>query len=121
MDMRSTRLIVAAAVVFAGSLSRATATREAAATSPQATQPASGERTYVGSQSCRKCHTATYERWSKTRMANVVVDPRTRPDVILPDLSKPDPLVTFTRDDIAFTYGSKWKQRYFKKVGDDFF
>ncbi len=30
-------------------------------------------------------------------------------------LSKPDPLVKFTKDDIAFVYGSKWKQRYFTK------
>ena len=64
---------------------------------------------------------ATYERWTKTRMANVVTDPQVRPDAIIPDLSKPDPLVTFKRDDIAFVYGSKWKQRYFTKVGDDYF
>ena len=54
-------------------------------------------------------------------MANVVLDPKDHPEAIIPDLSKPDPLVTFTKDDIAFVYGSKWKQRYFKKVGDDYF
>ena len=54
-------------------------------------------------------------------MANVVRDPRDYPDAIIPALSKPDPLVTFSKDDIAFVHGSKWKQRYFKKVGDDFF
>jgi predicted CXXCH cytochrome family protein len=54
-------------------------------------------------------------------MANVVRDPREHPDAILPDLSRPDPLVTFTRDDIAFVYGSKWKQRYFTRVGDDYY
>ncbi len=54
-------------------------------------------------------------------MANVVQDPKEHPDAIIPDLSKPDPLLTFTKSDIAFTYGSKWKQRYFKKVGDDYF
>ena len=54
-------------------------------------------------------------------MANVVRDPREHPDAIIPDLSKPDPLVTFSKDDIALVYGSKWKQRYFKKVGDDYF
>jgi predicted CXXCH cytochrome family protein len=50
-----------------------------------------------------------------------VRDPKTHPDAIIPDLSKPDPLVTFTKDDIAFVYGSKWKQRYFTKRGDDYF
>jgi predicted CXXCH cytochrome family protein len=76
---------------------------------------------YVGSAACRTCHSHIYERWRKTRMANIVRDPRDHPDAIIPDLSKPDPLVTFSKDDIAFVYGSKWKQRYFKKVGDDFF
>jgi len=54
-------------------------------------------------------------------MANVVRDPKVHPDAIIPDLSKPDPLVKFTKDDIAFVYGSKWKQRYFTKKGDDYF
>ena len=76
---------------------------------------------YAGSTACKTCHPQIYERWGKTRMANVVRDPKEHPDAILPDLSKPDPLVTFTKDDISFVYGSKWKQRYFKKVGDDYF
>jgi len=54
-------------------------------------------------------------------MANVVRDPKEHPDAILPDLSKPNPLVTFTKDDIALVYGSRWKQRYFKKIGDDYY
>jgi len=62
-----------------------------------------------------------YERWSKTRMANVVRDPKVHSDAILPDFSKSDPALTFTKDAIAFVYGSKWKQRYFTKVGDDYF
>ena len=54
-------------------------------------------------------------------MANVVRDPQQFPDAIIPDLSKPDPVVKFTRKDIAFVYGSVWKQRYFTKIGDDYF
>src|SRR5260370_5270341 len=76
---------------------------------------------YVGSAECKSCHASIYERWKKTPMANVVRDPREHPEAIIPDLSKPDPLVTFTKDDISFVYGSIWKQRYFKKVGDDYF
>ncbi len=76
---------------------------------------------YAGSAACQRCHADTYARWSKTRMANVVLDPRQHPEAIIPDFSKPDPLLTFTKDDIAFVYGSKWKQRYFKKVGNDYF
>ena len=76
---------------------------------------------YVGSVSCQKCHAEIYARWKKTPMANVVRDPREHPDAILPDFSKADPLVNFTPDDVALVYGSIWKQRYFKKVGDDYF
>ena len=83
--------------------------------------PAASVPTFTGSLACRTCHPNIYERWKTTRMANVVRDPKEHPDAILPDLSKPNPLVTFTRDDIAFVYGSRWKQRYFKKIGDDYF
>jgi predicted CXXCH cytochrome family protein len=96
-----------------------------AALSPQAAgvQPVAetASARYVGSAACKECHTEIYDRWKKTRMANVVRDPRVHPEAIIPDLSKSDPLLTFTRDDIALVYGSKWKQRYFKQVGDDYF
>ena len=54
-------------------------------------------------------------------MANVVRDPREHPDAIIADLSKADPMVTFGANDVAFVYGSRWKQRYFTRVGDDYF
>ncbi len=54
-------------------------------------------------------------------MANVVVDPRVHPEAVLPDFNTPDPLRTFTLNDVAFVYGSKWKQRYFTKVGDEYY
>ncbi len=76
---------------------------------------------YVGSLACAVCHAQVYERWKTTRMANVVRDPKIHPDAIIPDLSKPDPLVHFSIADIDFVYGSKWKQRYFKKIGDDYY
>jgi predicted CXXCH cytochrome family protein len=84
-------------------------------------QPQGVTASYVGSASCKTCHPAMYARWSKTRMANVVTDPKVHPEAILPDLTKPNPLVTFKKEDISFVYGSKWKQRYFQKVGDDYF
>ena len=54
-------------------------------------------------------------------MANVLVDPRERPDIILGDFDTPHPLVTFRPEDVTYTYGSKWKQRYFTRRGDDLF
>src|SRR5258708_4721446 len=83
--------------------------------------PVAAQAQYVGSAKCKDCHAEVFGRWSKTRMANVVQDPRVHPEAIIPDLTKPDPLVNFKKEDIALTYGAKWKQRYFTKVGDDFF
>jgi mono/diheme cytochrome c family protein len=75
---------------------------------------------YAGSQSCQKCHAQIYEHWRKTPMANVVRDPREHPDAIIPDLAT-NSVAKFTKDDVALVYGSLWKQRYFTKVGDDYF
>src|SRR5580700_4934147 len=75
---------------------------------------------YVGSRVCGGCHSAIYERWKKTPMANVVRDPREHPDAITPDLST-NPFQKFERADVALVYGSRWKQRYFTKVGNDYF
>ena len=84
-------------------------------------QRAPSQNEYGGSMACAGCHQDIYARWKRTRMANVVRDPREHPDAIIPDLSHPDPILTFKREDIAFVYGSRWKQRYFTRVGDDFY
>ncbi|HEY4012829.1 MAG TPA: c-type cytochrome [Polyangiaceae bacterium] len=76
---------------------------------------------YVGSAACGACHAAIYERWAKTPMANVVRDPREHPEAIVGDFADGDPLVDFRPEDVALVYGSLWKQRYFKKVGNDYF
>jgi predicted CXXCH cytochrome family protein len=102
--------------------------RTLAVVAPTEPQPIAGEQEaavreahYVGSATCQTCHQDIYARWAKTRMANVVRDPKLHPDAIIPDLTMPDALVTFTAEDIALVYGNHWKQRYFKKVGADYF
>ena len=81
---------------------------------------ASNSAHYAGSESCQKCHAAIYQRWKKTPMANVVRDPKEYPDAILPDLNTNN-IAKFTLDQVAFVYGSKWKQRYFTKIGDEYY
>jgi predicted CXXCH cytochrome family protein len=76
---------------------------------------------YVGSAACQKCHAQIYERWKKTPMANVVRDPKEHPDAITPNLATNNVSQKFTKDQIALVYGSVWKQRYFTKIGDDYF
>jgi predicted CXXCH cytochrome family protein len=75
---------------------------------------------YVGSAACEKCHAEIYAHWKKTPMANVVRDPITHPEAIIPDL-RTNPLTKFTKEQVALVYGSVWKQRYFTKIGDDYF
>ncbi|HXU50235.1 MAG TPA: c-type cytochrome [Candidatus Binatia bacterium] len=75
---------------------------------------------YVGSQACEKCHADIYHHWQKTPMANVVRDPHQHPDAIIADLATNN-VYKFSKDQVAFVYGSIWKQRYFTKVGDDYF
>jgi hypothetical protein len=87
----------------------------------RAAPPANAEKRFVGSDKCATCHQDIYNRWKNTLMAKVIQDPATHPDAIVGDFSTPNPLVTFRKEDIAFTYGSKWKQRYFTKRGDDYY
>lgn len=75
---------------------------------------------YVGSQSCQTCHKEIYDRWEKTPMANVVRDPREHPEAIIPNLAT-DTVAKFSQNQIALVYGSLWKQRYFTKIGDDYY
>ena len=75
---------------------------------------------YVGSQACEKCHEAIYRSWKKTPMANVVRDPKRDPHAFIPDI-KTNTVAPFTSDQVAFVYGSLWKQRYFTRAGDNLY
>lgn len=128
---------LAAIAVFGGSLAMSVASHSVwaqgappmvlTARPPRITTPQPAANTqdvqarYVGSLACQRCHAATFERWSHTRMANVVTDPKVNPSVVLGDFSKPNPLVTFKLEDVSFVYGTKWKQRYFLRRGNDYY
>lgn len=76
---------------------------------------------FVGSESCKGCHAETYKGWKQTRMANVVLDPKMHPEAVLGDFVRVEPLRGFGLDQVAFVYGSRWKQRYFTKRGEDYY
>ncbi|MGH9519751.1 MAG: c-type cytochrome, partial [Terriglobales bacterium] len=75
---------------------------------------------YVGSAACAGCHADIYTRWARTPMANVVRDPRNFPHAILADLAH-NPIAPASPEQVALVYGSIWKQRYFTKIGNDYF
>ena len=94
----------------------------------QQPDPATAQRTlsegkphYVGSEACKSCHLVEYNGWKKSRMANILLNPREHPEAVVGDFTHPDPVRNFTLDDVAFTYGGRFKQRYFTKRGDDYF
>jgi predicted CXXCH cytochrome family protein len=76
---------------------------------------------FVGSESCKGCHARQYNGWKETRMANILRDPKAHPEAVLGDFVRPDPIRTFGLDEVAFVYGSRYKQRYFAKKGDDYY
>ena len=84
--------------------------------------PSTAGAQYVGSQRCEHCHAAQYAGWKQTRMANVVRSNKaTNPDAVLGDFTLADPVRTFDLKQVAFVYGSRWKQRYFARKGDDYY
>jgi predicted CXXCH cytochrome family protein len=83
-------------------------------------EPRLADAHYVGSAACEKCHAEIYARWKKTPMANVVRDPKEHPEAIIPNLTT-NKIAKFTKEQVALVYGSVWKQRYFTKIGDDYF
>src|SRR5580693_462665 len=74
-----------------------------------------GKAHFVGSESCKPCHEALYNGWKQTRMANILLDPKEHPQAVLGDFVREDPIRTFGLDQVAFIYGSRFKQRYFTK------
>ncbi|MGA9671285.1 MAG: cytochrome c3 family protein [Terracidiphilus sp.] len=81
----------------------------------------SAKAVFVGSGKCERCHATIYASWKKTRMANVIRDPKAHPEAVLGDFTSADPVRNFTLDEVAFVYGSRYKQRYFTRRGDDYF
>ncbi len=82
--------------------------------------PRPASRDVRGLRACQSCHAEIYARWQKTPMANVVRDPREHPEAIIPDLAT-NPVKKFTLDDVGLVCGSIWKQRYFTKIGNDYY
>jgi hypothetical protein len=74
---------------------------------------------YVGSDKCATCHQVQFKGWVKTFHSTVIQDAQRDPSVILGDLSDLD--VPFTRDQVFFTIGGHWDQRYLTKLDDEYY
>ncbi len=76
-------------------------------------------KTYVGSERCASCHQIQYKGWVKTFHSTVIQDARKDPSAILADMTAPD--LPFKKEDIYFTIGGHWDQRYLTKIGDEYY
>ncbi len=77
------------------------------------------QSSYVGSDKCGECHEKQYTGWVKTFHSTVIQNARKHPEAILGDFS--DPSLPFKKDDVWYTIGGHWDQRYLTKIGDDFY
>lgn len=77
--------------------------------------------TFVGSEECRKCHERLYSNWKGTLHAKMLQDVKKDPAALLGDFDAPTVPKTFKKEDILYTIGSQWRQRYLTKVGDEYF
>ncbi len=70
----------------------------------------------VGSETCKTCHAQQYADWQTTWHSKALQDPKKDPKVVVADLTM---TTTVKIADVVYTQGGLWKQRYWKKVGDD--
>lgn len=95
-------------------------------------------KSYVGSEVCRTCHLEHYDAWKMTLHSRMLQDAKKNqdaliteinPDVIRADLKKiekklkvpVDKIYIPKTDEILYTIGSQWKQRYLIKKDNTFF
>jgi predicted CXXCH cytochrome family protein len=86
--------------------------------------PDTAKPQYVGSSACQTCHSDAYQGWSQT-LHRLMVQDATRAGVVIADFEKEgnpfEVAQDVTEEDIVYTLGSKWKQRYAIKKGEDFY
>lgn len=76
---------------------------------------------YVGSKQCRKCHQKIYKTWKQTLHSQMAKDVKKNPDAIIGDFESKSDIRTFTKDQVLYTIGNQWKQRYITKIGNELF
>jgi nitrate/TMAO reductase-like tetraheme cytochrome c subunit len=67
---------------------------------------------YVGSQTCKKCHKENYHEWSHSQHPKMIQNVEKNASVVVGDFSKLPKDADFTLQDVIYTIGGKFKQRY---------
>ena len=75
--------------------------------------------TFVGSETCKKCHERTYLEWRTSLHSRMMRDVKLEPFANIGDFRNPSAVRAFTKEEVDYTLGSQWKQQYLKKKGKD--
>lgn len=67
---------------------------------------------YVGSQNCKKCHENQFNDWKDSYHTKMIQDVKSNPNVLVGDFTTLPSDANFKKDEIVYTIGSKFKQRY---------
>lgn len=78
----------------------------------------SNDPEWIGSESCNDCHQIQYKGWVNTFHSLAVKNVKKNPSVIMGDMKEPD--LPFKVEDIWFTVGGHFDQRYLTKIDNDF-
>ena len=74
---------------------------------------------FVGSETCKKCHERIFLEWKTSLHSRMMRDVKSNPLANIGDFETPSDVRTFSKQEVAFTLGSQWRQQYLKKEGDD--
>ena len=77
------------------------------------------DATFVGSETCKKCHERTFLEWRTSLHSRMMRNVKLEPLANIGDFQSPSDVRTFKKEEITYTLGSQWKQQYLKKEGDD--
>jgi len=75
---------------------------------------------YIGSEACQECHQSNYNSWKQT-LHSKMFRPVKSPADILGDFATPNPLVTFSKEEVKFVVGNKWEQVYARKLDGEYY
>lgn len=75
---------------------------------------------FVGSKVCAGCHQENYAGW-KTTFHSKMIRRRDEPGALVADFHVKDPKLAFKLEDVDLLLGSRFKQRFMKKIGDDYY
>jgi hypothetical protein len=129
VDMRRRTLAAAISMVFLALMLMACGGEQAVDVKKLMAQP----KAFVGSDTCKMCHLEHYDSWKMTLHSRMTQDPRVNKDVLIaefdekkiredlakiPNLKVPADQIFIPKvEDIKYTIGSQWKQRFIVEKG----